>query len=91
MFCGTLRFRGIPVEEYRARLYFSTHTEIHFDEHKSNYTFSRFTQKWFLDPTIRFYSQVKKIKSTHKRLDLTTATCLTAVIHHTPSKLYDVI
>jgi len=47
MFCGTLEFRGNHVEEYSARLYFSTHTEIHFDEHKSYYTFIRFTQKCF--------------------------------------------
>jgi len=47
MFCGTLGYHGTPVEEYWARLYFSTHTEIHFDEHKSNYTFIRFTQKCF--------------------------------------------
>jgi len=45
IFCGTLGFHGTPVEEYWARLYFSTHTEIHFDEHKSNYIFIRFIQK----------------------------------------------
>ena len=39
MFCGTLGYHGNPDEEYWARLYFSTHTEIHFDEHKSNYSF----------------------------------------------------
>ena len=33
----------------------------------------------------------KKIKSTHKSLELTTATCLPAVIHYTPSESYDVI
>ena len=33
----------------------------------------------------------KKIKSTDKSLELTTATCLPAVIHLTPSKFYDVI
>jgi len=47
MFCGTLGFHGIRDEEYWARLSF-THTEIHFDEHKSNYSFIRFKQKWFL-------------------------------------------
>jgi len=45
------RFHGTPVEEYWARLYFSTHAEIYFDEHKSNYTFIIFAQKCFLDPT----------------------------------------
>ena len=35
-----------PDEEW-AGLYFSTYAEIHFDEHKSNYTFIRFTQKCF--------------------------------------------
>jgi len=39
--------------------YNSPHMEIYFDEHKSNYTFIRFTQKCFLDPTKRIYSQVK--------------------------------
>jgi len=62
MFCGTLGFRGTHVEEYWARLYFNTHTEIHFDEHKSNYTFIRFTQKYFLDPTKRFYAQVQNLQ-----------------------------
>jgi len=33
MFCGTLAFHGTPVEEYGARLYLSTHTEIYFEEH----------------------------------------------------------
>ena len=47
MLCGTLELRWTPDEEYWARLYFSTHTEIHFDEHKSNYSFIRFKQKWF--------------------------------------------
>jgi len=42
--------------------------DIQFNEHKSNYTFIRFTQKCFLDPTKRFYSQVKKIKSTYESL-----------------------
>ena len=66
MFCGTLRCHGTPVEEYCARLYFSTHTEIHFDEHKSIYTFIRFTQKCFLDPTMRFYSQVQNSRALTK-------------------------
>ena len=44
----------------------------------------------FLNPTKRFYSQVKKIKSTYEGLELTTAARLPTVIHHT-SKLYDVI
>jgi len=64
--------------------------EIHFDEHKSNYTFIRFTQKCILDPTIRFYSQVQNLKSTYKSVELTTATHLPIVIHHTP-KFYKVI
>jgi len=33
MFCGTLGLRGTPDEEYWARVYFSTHPEIHFDAH----------------------------------------------------------
>jgi len=33
--------------------------EIHLHEHESNYAFIRFTQKCFLDPTMRFYSQVQ--------------------------------
>jgi len=61
MFCGTLEFRGDPVEEYWARLYFSTHAEIHFDEQKSNYTFFGFAQKCFLNPKKRFYSQVENL------------------------------
>jgi len=44
----------------------------------------------FLNPTKRFYSQVKKIKSTYESLELTTAVRLPTVIYHTP-KLYDVI
>ena len=52
MFCGT------PDEQYWARIYFSTHTEIYFDERKSNYTFIRYTQECVLDPTMRFYSHV---------------------------------
>jgi len=59
MFLRNTRVPGAPVEEYCAKLYFSTHTDIHFDEHKSNYTFIRFTQKYFLDPTMRFFSQVQ--------------------------------
>jgi len=54
----TLGFHGTPVEEYGARFYLFTHMEIHFDEHKSNLTFIRFTEKCFLDPTMRFHSQV---------------------------------
>jgi len=61
MFCRTLGFHGTPVIEYWARLCFSTHTEIHFDEHKSNYTFVRFTHKCFLDTRIRFYSHVPNL------------------------------
>jgi len=63
MFCGTLGFHGTPVEEYWARLYFSTHTEIHFDEYKPNYIFIRFIQKCFLDPTMGFYSQVQNLRA----------------------------
>jgi len=66
MFCGTLGFHGTPVEEYWARLYLSTHTEIYFQEHKPNYTFIRFTQKRFLDPTMRFYSQVQNLRALAK-------------------------
>ena len=36
--------------------------EIYFDEHKSNYAFIIFTQKYFLDPTKRFYSQVQNLQ-----------------------------
>jgi len=61
MFCGTLGFRRIYVGEYWVRLYFYTHTEIHFDEHKSKYTFIRFTQKCFSDPTKLFYRQVQNL------------------------------
>jgi len=60
---------------------------MHFDEHKSNYTFIRVTQKCFLDPTMHFYSQ----KSTYKSLELTTASRLPTVIHHTPTKFYNPI
>jgi len=66
MFCGTLGFRGAPVEEYWARWNFSTHTEIHFDEHKSNCIFIRFTQKCFLNQTKCFYSQVKNLRHIQK-------------------------
>ena len=66
MFCGTLGYRETPVEEYWARLYFSTRTEIYFDEHKFNYTFIRFTHKCFLDPTMRFYSQVQNLRALTK-------------------------
>jgi len=59
MFCGTLGFHETPVEEHWARLYLSTHTEIHFNAHKSNYTFIRFTQKCFLDPTMHFPRRYK--------------------------------
>jgi len=47
MFCGTLGLRGIPVEEYWARLYLSSHADIYFDEHKSNFKFIRFAQNCF--------------------------------------------
>ena len=40
--------------------------EIQFDEHKSNYTFIRFKQKCFLDPTMRFYSQVQNLRALQK-------------------------
>ena len=46
--------------------YFYTHTEIHSDEHKSNYTFIRFTQKCFLDATKLFYSQVQNLRALTK-------------------------
>jgi len=86
MFCGT------PDEQYWARIYLSTPTEIYFDERKSNYTFIRYTQKCFLDPTMRFHSQVPtKLKSTYKSLELTTATRLPTVVHHIPAKLHNVI
>jgi len=80
-----LRYTRVPRNpcwEYWAGLYFYTHTEIHFDEHKSNYTFIIFTQKCFLDPTKRFCSQVQNL--------LTTATRLPTVIYHTP-KFYNFI
>ena len=57
--------------------------EIYFDEHKSNYTFIRFTQKWFLRPNKALLLAGKKLKSTYKSLELTTATRLPTVIHHT--------
>jgi len=63
MFFGTLGYHGTPVEEYWARWYFSTHTEIYCDEHKSNYAFIRFTQKCFLDPTMRFYSWAQNLQN----------------------------
>ena len=63
MFCGTLGFIRARVEEYWARLYFSTHMEIHFDEHKSNHTF----HKCFLDPAKRFYSQVQNLRALANR------------------------
>jgi len=66
MFCGTLGFHGTPVEEYWAKLYFSTHTEIHFDEHKSIYTFIMIYTEMFLDPTMRFYSQVQNLRALTK-------------------------
>ena len=83
MFCGTLGFRGTPVEEYWARLYFSTHTEIHFDEHKSNYTLFRFTQT-FLRPNKALLFGGKKLKITCKSLELTIPIRLHTVIHHSP-------
>jgi len=43
IFCETPGYHGNPVEGYWTRLYFSTHTEIYCDEHKSNYAFVRFT------------------------------------------------
>jgi len=65
--------------------------EIHLHEHKSNYKFIRFTQKCFLDTTMRFYSHVQNFKSSYKNLELITATRLPTVIHHTPTKFYSVI
>jgi len=50
----------------RDYIYPHTHTEIHFDEHKSYYTLIIFTQKCFLDPTMRFYSQVQNIRALTK-------------------------
>jgi len=41
MFCGILRFR-ITFLKSTELDYSSPHTEINFDEHKSNYTFIRF-------------------------------------------------
>jgi len=66
LFCGPLGFRGTHVGECWARLYFSTHMEIHFDEHKSNYTFIGFTRKCFLNPTMRFYSRVQSLRALTK-------------------------
>jgi len=65
MFCGTLGTTETLLKhtEQGARLYLSTHMEIHFDEHKSNYTFFRFSQKCFLDPTMRFYSDIKNLRA----------------------------
>jgi len=40
--------------------------EIHLHEHESNYAFIRFTQKCFLDPTMRFYSQVQNLRALTK-------------------------
>jgi len=57
---------GAPVEEYLAKLHFSKHTDIHFDEHKSNYTFIRFTQRCCLDPTVRFFSQAQNLRALTK-------------------------
>jgi len=66
MFCGTLGYHGTAVEEYWVRLYFSKHTEIYFDKNKFYYTLIRFTQKCFLDPTVRLYSQVQNLKALTK-------------------------
>jgi len=59
MFSGTLGFHGIPVEEHWDWLYLSTHTEIYFDEHRSNYTFIRFTQKCFYTQQSAFTRRYK--------------------------------
>jgi len=47
----------------------------------------------FLDPTIRFCSQVHNLRAlcTYKSLELTTATRLPTVINHTPTKFYNII
>jgi len=72
-----------------ARLYISTQTKIHFDEHKSNYTLFRFTQKFFR-PNKALSFAGKKLKSTYKSLEFTIAVRLHTVIYHTP-KFYSVI
>jgi len=59
-------FYGTPDEEYWTRIYLSAHTQIYYDERKSNYKFIRFTQKCFLDPTMRFYSQVHNLRALTK-------------------------
>ena len=67
MFCRTLGYHGTPVEEYWARLYFSTHMEIHCDEcNPTTHLLGRFTQKCYLDPTKRFYSQVQNLRALTK-------------------------
>ena len=71
------------------RLCFSTHTEIHFDEHKSNYTLFRFTQTFFR-PNKALSFAGKKLKSTYKSLEFTIPIRLRTVIYHTP-KFYSVI
>jgi len=40
---------------------------------------------------MHLYSQVKKLKSPYKTLELTTATRLPTVTHHVPTKFYNVI
>jgi len=42
------------------------YTEIHFDEHKFNYTFIRFTQTCLIDPTMRFYSYLQHLTALTK-------------------------
>jgi len=59
MFCGTLGFHGTPVEVYWARWCLSTHTEIYFDEHKSNYTFIRITRNVFWTQQCAFTRKYK--------------------------------
>jgi len=57
--------------------------KIHFDEHKSNHTFIRFIQMVFR-PNNAILLAGTKLKSIYKSLELTTASRLPTVIHHTP-------
>jgi len=45
----------------------------------------------FLIPSNALLLAGTKLKSTCKSLELTTATCVPTVIHHTPTKFYNII
>jgi len=65
------------------------YTEIYFDEHKSNYTFIRFTQKCFLDTTMRGIELIKlKLRAHHSHTFAQSSTIL-LLISITSYKDYD--